>query len=56
MLLPGQDNLAPSGPISGVSWFVVSCGLRLSEVGFAEFRKPQVVSLSYIGQAFSKPL
>jgi len=28
--------------MSGASFFVVSCGLRLSEVGFAEFRKPQV--------------
>jgi hypothetical protein len=28
--------------MSRISWFVVSCGVRLSEVGFAEFRKPQV--------------
>jgi len=41
-LLPGQDNLAPSSPVSGASDFVVSCGFRLSEVGFSEFRKPQV--------------
>jgi len=28
--------------MSGASGFVVSCGVRLSEVGFSEFRKPQV--------------
>jgi hypothetical protein len=28
--------------MSGPSFFVVSCGLRLSEVGFWEIRKPQV--------------
>ena len=32
-LLPGQDKLAPSIPMSGAAWFVVSCGFRLSEVG-----------------------
>ena len=41
-LLPGQDNSAPSSPMSGAPWFVVSGGVRLSEVGFAEIRKPQV--------------
>jgi hypothetical protein len=41
-LLPGQDNPAPSSPMSGASCFVVSCGVRLSEVGLSEFRKPQV--------------
>ena len=41
-LLPGQDKLSPSSPISGASWFVVSCGVRLSEVGFFVIRKPQV--------------
>ena len=25
---------------------MVSCGVRLSEVGFSEFRKPQVTNLS----------
>src|SRR5688572_4971415 len=42
-LLPrqdNQDNLAPSWP-SEHSWFVVSCGVRLSEVGFLGFRKPR---------------
>ena len=41
-LLPGQDNPAPSSPVAGASWFVVSCGVRLSEVGLSEIRKPQV--------------
>ena len=41
-LLPGQDKLGPSGPVSILSRFVVSCGFRLSEVGLCEFRKPQV--------------
>ena len=41
-LLPGQDKLAPSAPLSGASWLVVSCGVRLSEVVLSEFRKPQV--------------
>ena len=36
----GQLN--PIYPLSGAYWFVVSCGFRLSEVGFSEFRKPQV--------------
>ena len=41
-LLPGQDNPAPSGPMSRPSCFLVSCGVRLSEVGLSEIRKPQV--------------
>ena len=41
-LLPGQDKPAPSAPMSGASWFVVSCGVRLSEVGLSEIRKLQV--------------
>ena len=41
-LLPAQDNSASSIPMSRVSCFVVSCGVRLSEVGFSECRKPQV--------------
>jgi len=41
-LLPGQDNSAPSGPMSDASSVVVSCWFRLSEVGLWEFRKPQV--------------
>ena len=36
MLLPGQDNSAPSSPILKTASFVVSCGFRLSEVGFRE--------------------
>jgi hypothetical protein len=41
-LLPGQDNSAPSSPMLGAHCFVVSCGVRLSEVGVAEIRNPQV--------------
>ena len=41
-LLPGQDKLAPSCPISEESSFVVSCGFRLSEVGLERICKPQV--------------
>ena len=37
-----QDNSPPSSPMSGARCFVVSCGFRLSEVGFSEFRKPRV--------------
>ena len=36
----GQPS--PICPMSGAAWFVVPCGVRLSEVGFSEFRKPQV--------------
>jgi hypothetical protein len=43
-LLPGQDKPAPSVPMCGASRFVVSCGIRLSEVGASEIRKPQVVN------------
>ena len=35
-LLPGQDNSGPSAAISGAASFVVSCGFRVSEVGFSE--------------------
>jgi hypothetical protein len=42
-LLPGQDKPGSSGPMSGAFWFVVSCGVRLSEVGLSEIRKPQVM-------------
>ena len=28
--------------MSGAGWYMVSCEVRLSEVGFSEFRKPQV--------------
>src|SRR6267378_4561396 len=45
-VLPGQDKPTPSGPTSEAAWFVVSCGLRLSEVGLSEIRKPQVRFLS----------
>jgi len=39
--------------MSGASGFVVSCGVRLSEVGFAEFRKPQVArSIRVAGSTF----
>jgi hypothetical protein len=41
-LLLGQDKPAPSAPMSGASWFVVSCGIKLAEVGLAEIGKPQV--------------
>ena len=43
-LLPGQDKLAPSGPMSGESWFVVSGGVRLSEVVPGVIPKPRVTS------------
>jgi len=42
-----QDNSPPSAPMSGASWFVVSCGVRLSEVGLSEIRKPQVRFLNH---------
>ena len=32
-LLPGQDKPAPSGPISAVPYFVVSCGVWLLRLG-----------------------
>jgi len=39
--------------MSGASWFVVSCGVRLSEVGLSEIRKPQVVrSIRIAGSKF----
>ena len=41
-LLPGEENSAPSGPMSGTTGFVVSCRVRLCEVGGLEIRKPQV--------------
>jgi hypothetical protein len=41
-LLPGQDNSGPSVPISGATWFVVSCGFSLSAVAFTEIPKPRV--------------
>ncbi len=40
-LLPGQNKLAPSSPMSGASCFVVSCGVRLSEVGLSEIHNPR---------------
>jgi hypothetical protein len=43
----------PSAPTSRSAWLVVSCGLRLSDIGFEEIRKPQVEPLnSYV---FRKP-
>ena len=39
-----RTNQPHSAPMSGASWFVVSCGVRLSEVGLSEIRKPQVGS------------
>ncbi len=36
-----------TSPMVRVSWPVVSCGVRLSEVGLSEIRKPQVRILSY---------
>src|SRR5262252_9146564 len=53
-LLPEQDKPAPSGPMSGVSWFAVSCGVRLSEVGVETFPKPRVAGS--IPLAISVPL
>ena len=47
MLLPGQDKPAPSVPISGPSWFVVSCGVRLSVCGLDEIRQMQVEHLDH---------
>jgi hypothetical protein len=41
-LLPGQDKSAPPVPTSRSVWFVVSCGFRLSEVGFGGLPKPRV--------------
>jgi len=41
-LLPGQDNPAPSGPMSRASCVMVSYGVRLSVVWLSEIRKPQV--------------
>ncbi len=35
-LLPGQDKPKPSGPISTSASFIVSCGVRLSEVVLSE--------------------
>ena len=53
-LLPGQDKPAPSAPISEAVSFVISCGVRLCEVGLLEFRKPQVVrSIRIAGSIFS---
>src|SRR6476660_3392720 len=54
-LLPGQDNSAPSSPMSGASGFVASCGYRLSEVGLSEFRKAQVAgSIPVVGSSLFK--
>jgi hypothetical protein len=47
---PGQDKLAPSRLILRESWFVVSCGVRLSGVGSAEVRKPQVTQWAMTGR------
>ena len=46
-LPPGQGKQAPSAPVSGASWCVVSCGVRLLVVVLTGFRKPQVKFLSY---------
>ena len=37
--------------MSGASWFVGSCWVRLSEVGLSEIRKPQVVYSILIGDS-----
>jgi hypothetical protein len=42
-LLPGQDKLAPSSPISAKSRFVVSFGVRLQEVVRGTITKPRVI-------------
>ena len=34
---------APSATMSGTVSLVVSCGVRLSEVGLSEIRNPQVI-------------
>ena len=47
-LLPGQDKSGPSSPMSGASGVVVSCGFRLSEVGFSKFPKPQGVFIEIL--------
>jgi hypothetical protein len=36
-LLPVEENSAPSGPMTGTSGFVVSCKVRLCEVGVWKF-------------------
>jgi len=55
--LPGQINSGPSRPMSSEPFFVVSCGLRLSEVGLSEIRKPQVArSIRVAGSRSSKIL
>ena len=41
-LLPGQDETVRSSPLSGVFWFVVSCGVMLSDVVVGEVPKPRV--------------
>jgi len=46
-LLPGQDKPGPSGPMSRGSCVVVSCGVRWSEVGLSEIRKPQVAPFHF---------
>jgi len=48
----GQTS--PICPISGASWFVVSRWVRLSVVGFAELRKPQVVRSIRVDGWFSE--
>ncbi len=54
-LLPGQDKLAPFCPMSGESCFVVSCGVRLSELGSGTVRKPQVArSIRVAGSTLHK--
>ena len=42
-----QDRRNHPGPISRVCCYLVSCGVRLWQVGEFEFRKPQVRFLSY---------
>jgi hypothetical protein len=53
-LLPGQDKPGPSGPMSRGSCVVVSCGVRWSEVGLSEIRKPQVDSILFWFQPGAK--
>lgn len=54
-LLPGQDKPAPSAPTSAAPSFVVSCGVRLSEVNLPEIRKPQVSRYLYPHTVLRRP-
>ncbi len=55
VVLPGQDKSVPPSPMSGASQFVVSCEVRLSEVGLLEIRKPQVKMASELACKDNSP-